>query len=1765
MHPNFHLIANKIILPLSVFFFITNQLSIPHTSQIYLSKLFLPPNSNNVLTYPQSLKQWLSAYLFGMNVAELKDKVDPNLLESCLPLTGILKNIDNRLFIKDIGQGGQGAVKLEKLVENFDGLFPTVVSKYALDKILNIKDVINEIAILKYLKRLPNVVPMIGVSTRKENNEKLFELPALIMAQAETALDSIFNKNPVLNWDTLFDVILQLLNGYNVMHKLNIVHRDIKTQNILISKTGEIWVNDFGLAKYIDKNNVKQDYWFGTAQYTAPEHLLKEIISKIKDTVDFPKKQRQELIKNTVESWKANDSWGVGVLIYWLLTKSYPFIGDRNLPFFKREKVQNDYKFKLKTIWTDIEQRYEEINLEILLKRIIIQKGYPKNEEEGGTFYIALKKVFDAEIGVLELQGKTKNNKTVGEELLKKIFPRQYKLESSNQERFSCPDINFDYNNFDQQYKELCIIIKVVEGLLNINPEKRLTIPTAINYLCDSLTLNNKFYDPIHRYRYYNNYYNIKDNILTAEPLPQVLLPPSVIAAATAASAVAAPVAASVDAAAAAVRPLLPASAAAGIDIKRSPAIVQYNEIEKNVLFWNKYFTRAKDIYSPQIPYTILDRTFIYFTYYINKIYILNKKYTLKQVGNIAYFLAMILLDTEYSGSLSTTMSYDIFSNTTKEDDNPASKYRKKLFEQRVFGVFNRVKGVFGGPKEDEIPTDFLEGMTKDNRFELLNLFLTSEIEFLGETIYDKMINAGIESKVAGQINTFCFKEGIYNKFPTDPLFVVPFFKLYIITIMLKSLYKIDSEFQENSEPGMRYYTVTEILHEKLNIYEGERYNYLSQIDNGDTFPGNIDIFVSEITDTEASIILSKLSTVRIPIIKTDLIESYDKFPQMINNNNFGQFLTNYKNNNLNVYQTCLTAKIKYLLETLSVEDLVICVLGNDNHPNIPSFKGDFLIQKEINAIDEAIAQATINNSLTREQLLLMIKEIIDAAKEARTQAGPRIFIIPSLRVPMPQITRSPLFRTVEQVEDPESSLREKDPHTVATAATTRPRSSSVSNKVENCNAAYGELLLCAISSRKEDKAIEYLNKNPDLTVKDDEGHTALALACKNNLPAVALQILNNPIVTANHAPYINTANTKGITPLMLASAGDLTNIVRNLLAKGADINAVDKENKTAFYYACQNKKENTALVLLKTNKIDHTKGIKISDESFLVKISAKLESEDPDENLSGFNTEPPIQKTRVANFRSGAEERVPPPRAAPVPAPVLNSLDTLEANIQAPVREFLAGPSIDALNTLIGTLYQNVKVEPLSMSPPLSDLNKNAPDAEKLSTVFKFDRYFALPNGDCGVHALLEATCENFRENTAENRKIFAQLCRTHIFPHLLTNTKEQLRKFYPAPENFEDKFNRVVNNFMELNLPGIEKYIYTETLEMLCKTLNISVLFLQNAYIGEVNGVMTPVQSAVQLWNDSEENEKYYLLLAIGGGHYEPMKYEENFYVLREVALNLHTQWDTLQNAIAVEAWPPGTPVKRKDSDQLYYVAYEQKGKDVLIKAKSTEFAISWYIITTDCNKVRLANATGQNYAYITEDNPAWNNLKAEYVSNVGFERKLRTQLVKVSDPSCEAANSSSGSSPPPSSNIGGAGAEAAAAHVSSSPSLGSDVNSTRPSGNQTQVHPPVIAATLNTPRNRGNLAAQFAGPQKSESLQNRVAKIKAAARAQASTEFKPENAAESKEEEFFDAVNDDSMVGGSRHRRHSHKNRLLRKRNSTFKKVLNPSTRRTVKRTK
>lgn len=220
-------------------------------------------------------------------------------------------------IVRKLGQGGMGSVylahhtvldipvALKVLSTHFDKSDPEFAERF-----------LREAKLAARIKH-DNVVSVMDAGKDEEN-----ELYYIVLEYVELGtMSDIIRKNGPLDEEDALKVIYAVANALEVASDFGIVHRDIKPDNIMLSKNGTIKLADLGLAKGIQKRTEKNitlmEKIMGSPPYMSPEQ------AKDFRSVDI-----------------RADIYSLGASLYHMLTGEPPFIGDTHVNTLM--KVLND-------------------------------------------------------------------------------------------------------------------------------------------------------------------------------------------------------------------------------------------------------------------------------------------------------------------------------------------------------------------------------------------------------------------------------------------------------------------------------------------------------------------------------------------------------------------------------------------------------------------------------------------------------------------------------------------------------------------------------------------------------------------------------------------------------------------------------------------------------------------------------------------------------------------------------------------------------------------------------------------------------------------------------------------------------------------------------------------------------------------------------------------------------------------------------------------------------------------------------------------------------------------------------------------------------------------------------------------------------------------------------------------------------------------------------------------------------------------------------
>lgn len=208
--------------------------------------------------------------------------------------------IQNRYeIIEEVGSGGMSVVYKAKC---------HVLNRYVAIKVLKPEFSDDKSFVNKFRAEAqsaaglshPNIVNVYDVG---EENGFYYIVMELVEG---ITLKEYIQQNGRLPYQTALDFIMQIAAGIEVAHEHHTIHRDIKPQNIIVSRNGTLKVTDFGIAKAATSNTIASSA-MGSVHYISPEQARGGY------------------------SDERSDIYSLGITLYEMLTGRVPFEGENNV------------------------------------------------------------------------------------------------------------------------------------------------------------------------------------------------------------------------------------------------------------------------------------------------------------------------------------------------------------------------------------------------------------------------------------------------------------------------------------------------------------------------------------------------------------------------------------------------------------------------------------------------------------------------------------------------------------------------------------------------------------------------------------------------------------------------------------------------------------------------------------------------------------------------------------------------------------------------------------------------------------------------------------------------------------------------------------------------------------------------------------------------------------------------------------------------------------------------------------------------------------------------------------------------------------------------------------------------------------------------------------------------------------------------------------------------------------------------------------------
>ena len=221
-------------------------------------------------------------------------------LETPLPVIAKDKLIAGKYrIIEEVGHGGMGVVYKAKDIKLKRSVALKFLPPHLMDS-LELKERFLIEAQAAAALNHPNICVIYEVG---ESEDRSFI--AMEYVEGETLRDQL-RRGPLKSEEAL-DYAVQIAAGLGEAHDKGVIHRDVKSANIMVTGKGQAKVMDFGLAKLRGGSSLtKSQTTLGTVAYMSPEQARGEDLDG------------------------RTDIWSLGIVLYEMLTGEMPFKGDHD-------------------------------------------------------------------------------------------------------------------------------------------------------------------------------------------------------------------------------------------------------------------------------------------------------------------------------------------------------------------------------------------------------------------------------------------------------------------------------------------------------------------------------------------------------------------------------------------------------------------------------------------------------------------------------------------------------------------------------------------------------------------------------------------------------------------------------------------------------------------------------------------------------------------------------------------------------------------------------------------------------------------------------------------------------------------------------------------------------------------------------------------------------------------------------------------------------------------------------------------------------------------------------------------------------------------------------------------------------------------------------------------------------------------------------------------------------------------------------------------
>ncbi|KAA6371456.1 MAG: putative NEK protein kinase, partial [Streblomastix strix] len=263
-----------------------------------------------------------------MNILPQQQPFNPHFIPVQPPLSQINREFvlpGEIIKIKKIGRGRFGTVssyqeiRTQRIVAIKECDYDTDELRSMINREIEVmKEFIRIIRQSVHQSQFIHVVEPLGFFVNEDEEKAYLVMELCSEGDLRSYIKNMRKQGTEIGAKKCWEFVSSIITAVNQLHVNDIIHGDLKPENVLLTEDIKVKLADFGLSRKLQQGKEYMTHLGGTTFYLPPELLQIQSVQTDAEGRQLQKRQQT----------KAADIWAIGIMLYELLAQHHPFIGN---------------------------------------------------------------------------------------------------------------------------------------------------------------------------------------------------------------------------------------------------------------------------------------------------------------------------------------------------------------------------------------------------------------------------------------------------------------------------------------------------------------------------------------------------------------------------------------------------------------------------------------------------------------------------------------------------------------------------------------------------------------------------------------------------------------------------------------------------------------------------------------------------------------------------------------------------------------------------------------------------------------------------------------------------------------------------------------------------------------------------------------------------------------------------------------------------------------------------------------------------------------------------------------------------------------------------------------------------------------------------------------------------------------------------------------------------------------------------------------------